>query len=138
MAEKYKKAFYNIMLVLTWVVYPPIHLVLEPKLGIVTSAFSLIPVMLTGWRLGRLGGVVSGFMILVTHIGLKLFTTGSLTSLFTVSEYIGSAIMLMLGFASGYMGQILKNLNIEIHERGLLENTLRTKNIELENISKMN
>ena len=58
MFDKYLKNSQVILIALIWVIYPIVFLVLQTMLGLIVSAFGLIPVIVAGWLFGKRGGLI--------------------------------------------------------------------------------
>jgi len=98
---------------------------LQPRLGLIVSVFGLIPVLLTGWFLGKRGGFIAGGAMLVVNMVLKIFVTDDWDHLTTISDYMGSLMIMLLGIGVGHTRDMQNRLTEELIERKRAQKEIR-------------
>jgi len=127
-----KKRSKIILLILVWIIFPLAYIWLEPLMGTIVGIFGLVPVLWTAWLYGLRGGLISGLIMIVLNVGLKIYVTQDLTRLASIPDYLGSLAILIMGIVVGYIHDIQQRLNAELHERELIEQTLRERNRDVQ------
>jgi PAS domain S-box-containing protein len=120
MFKKYKNSIQLFLVILSYLLYPLLYLWLLPQLGLIVSALGIIPVLCTAWVYGKRGGFFGGALMLLVNIILKVMVTADFENLVSVSEYMGSVIILFIGIGVGYMHDIqlaLHGKNREVEEQ---------------------
>jgi PAS domain S-box-containing protein len=126
------KRFQYISVIIVWFIFPLAYIFLEPRLGTIVGIFGLVPVLLTAWQFGMRGGLIGGILMIVMNLGLKVYVTQDIEKLASIPDYLGSLAILVLGVVVGYVHDIQKRLNAELHERELIEQTLLERNRDVQ------
>ncbi len=109
----------------SWVGYMLVFDPLYRTLGLTVTALGLIPVILSGWRFGMIGGAVAGLFSFPLNLLLLRLAKGTAGDMMDPGSLVGSAILVMAGAIFGRLHNLSKQVKEELTMREQAEGALQ-------------
>lgn len=114
----------KIIILLSWLIFALIFSILFPVIGFGIAIISIIPVVVTGWLLGPIAGLIAAFMTIPANGILVIAFDGWQQHMVNWSSAMGTFFLILLGAGSGFLNKALQKSQHELVLRKKTEQEL--------------
>jgi len=105
------KSFWNnprSIIPLSWLIFVLLFSLFFPLIGFAAATFSTIPVVIAGWLLGPIAGLIAALVTIPVNGLLVITFTGWQPDMINWSSAVGTFFLLLLGAGTGFLSQSLQ------------------------------
>jgi len=110
---------------IAWIGYALAFGPLNHVLGLTAAAVAMVPVAVTGWNLGMLGGLIAGLLSFPLNLLLLGLVEGTMSGMMDLGSLLGTALLVLVGTVVGRLYDLSERLREELARRERAEEALQ-------------
>lgn len=120
-----------------WAVYALGFTAIYPWVGQIAAALAILPILVTCWSLGGLGGTLAGLLVFPGNMMLTSLAGGAGREMMDAAGLLGSALLVLISVVAGQLRDSRERLSKELAEQERMEEALQRQNARLQTLNSL-
>jgi signal transduction histidine kinase/ActR/RegA family two-component response regulator len=126
-----------ILLLAAWAAYALGFTLVYPRVSSIAAALAILPILVTCWSFGALGGVLAGLLAFPGNMILTSLAGGAGREMTDAAGLLGSGLLVLIGAVAGLLRDSRERLSDELAERERMEEALQQQNFRLRTLNSL-